>query len=531
MKRFAFVLAIVLAALPAAAQDTVVEFKLERHLPKNWDAFIEINGVEKFVEGFKASKTNDLVKAALAAVAEQGGPDVPALFEQNFGTTPEELAGFVKGQLAVGLQIRLREGLGVIATADCRTEENARKLFDLIVKRFPNAEAVDIDDLKGMKAPNGATIVAAGPVVWMGSTWKTAKDFVGRRQVGASKPIGDDDVFKKARESAGAAPGGLFAWANLGKFTPFLALAPDEAKDLVEKSGVTALTGYAASVRFDGGRVIQRHILQAGEKAGGLLGDLLAMEDRAAGLAATPKDTAAAVHLSKTFVGIVQRVIQLARDASGGEMEPELERILAPVLTEAVPFAAKIVKGGEGFAMVFDGAAAVEVFKNLLDLALVNQVMTDDKEVDGATISTLLVPDGDFPFKAVGTTKERAYLGFDAALVEGVHKAINAGGANVAGDADVKALVEGGSAEGVLVAYVDFALVDEVVNAFAERIGRAGLGKAEAAAMKVLGSAGRSVDIVRVDHGSLIIESRSTTGLSLLTTVGAAAVAGAANRR
>ncbi len=184
-------------------QDTVSDYKLERHLPKNWDAFVEIDGVEKFVADYNASKTSGLVKDALAAVKEQGGPDVLGLFEHNLGVTPEDLAGLIKGQLAAGFQFQLRGGASVIITADCRSAENAKKLVDLIANRLPNAKEIDVDDLKGMGSKEGPTVVAAGPVVYMGNTWATVKELVGKRAVDASKPIADEDVFTKARTASG----------------------------------------------------------------------------------------------------------------------------------------------------------------------------------------------------------------------------------------------------------------------------------------------------------------------------------------
>lgn len=509
----------------AFVQDTVSEFKLERYVPKNWDLYVEIDGVENLVGDYKASKTGALVADALKAVKDQTGADPLGQFQHNLGVSVEELAGLVKGQLAMALSVRLRGGANVVVTADCRSTENAQKLAALIGARLPNGKEIQVGDVMGTGSKEGPTVAAAGPVVYLGSTWETCKEFVNKRTSESSNVIGDEETFKKAREAAGAGPGGVFAWANLGKFTPFLAFAPADAKDAIEKSGLAGLKGYAASIRFEGGRVVQRHILQAGDKPGGLLGELLSIEDKAASLKAAPKETAAGIYLSKEFVGILQRLGKLARDASGGAMDPEAERIFAPILGTATSLGVEAVKGGDSFSFVFYSTAAVEVVENLLDLTAVLQVMTEDKEVDGATITKVHLPDNnEFPFTGVGVTDDRAYLALDIGPIEAVHKAIKSRGATLADDDEVKAL---GDVEGAAVIYLDFAKAAEIVKSVVEKTPamKAGAEKIDVV-VKLLARAGRSVEIIRAKDGALIIESRSTTGLSVLTALAAAAIAG-----
>lgn len=455
------------------AQDTVAETRLERCVTKDWDVFVEIDGVEAFVGGYDKSATKKVFREVRKAMVDAGAGDVLVEFQKEVGLPLEEFVGLVKGQLAFAADVPMT----FAALAECRDADAAKKLGDLASK---GTAAVKID----------------GRLVWVTSS----KDMELKPAV---NPLAEEALFKKARTLAGAAKGGLFAYVDLTAVLPLAGLMNEEFK----KTGFAGLRAAATSLRFDAARVSQTHVFIGPSRPQGLLGTLMEMKSEKFSLAACPRSTALRICFSGEGSATALKLLKQALP----DMPAMVDLVLDPILKDAGPFGVIVFTADGGHVIGLEGKAAAKALEGLVEMLSQMGVPVTKESAGGATLGELTMGD-ESPIGAYGIKGDRVLLAKS-------RKQIEAGLAASAEsmEADYKPLLEGATFEGALLMIHDYTKYRDVIASLV-----AGSGHEDEKEMKVvdsvLGLAGKNVEWIGVRDGALVVESRSTSGLSLVTT-------------
>lgn len=341
----------------------------------------------------------------------------------------------------------------LVMSAECRDAESAKKL----------AEALEAQGV----------VTIEGAVVWMA----TSKDLISG-PVKAS--LADDATFKKARELTHVGKGSAFAYVSVGEIPSFVS------------EHLAQLRAAATSLKFEASRVSQTHALIGADEPTGVMKILLGTRNWPLALSKFPKSTAVGLHVTGLGAGALMKI---AKELS--PLPKAVTAILDPFIVVPGEIGGCVFQSGDGVAGAIEGDQIVLLLEALVNYAAGAGEWITKERKDGATLGELKLGAG--PFGAYAIKGGRAIVGKDRAQVEEAMKAESA-------ESEAKALLAGDTFEGLAFWYSDYA-----------KLAAHGSELAGPEARKVFERAGRSVEWVAIHDGAIVIEARSTSGLSLLT--------------
>lgn len=480
---------IALVPLLLAFQDTEAKraFKLQDRVPADFNLFAEIDGVADFLEA--SAPMHKFLAELKSTFAKLAGKD-------PLKEIPLDLALKARGQLAFAGRYG-PSGFTWVVAADFADEAAAKE----IAAKLPAA-------------------TLAGAVLWLTSS----KDLIDLK---SDKPLSASDRFKKARDLAGAAPGRLFAYADLEPLLAMAAAAKDEdAKQLLRESGVSALRAYATSFGFEKDAVTQRQIFAYDGKLEGLLGALASVPAINLDLKTFPisavtitRHNPAAMKAIAGFLGAFSKGRAVpdtfednlkAMNSLGAGKEPVNQCIL---LEADGPVTVIELEDPKGYQRDF--------VVGLTDIG------ADEKRgtVDGLDVTVLSsdIPELELLLEVLGhsaTSGRRCYIGPSVKALAAVHAML--------AEAKFEPLAAGRDLKGLGVVYLDWSGLAGVLRKYVDALGPMMRLPPSADAMidaveGVMKLAGTGYDVASIRDGAIVVDSRSSVGLTMFSSVWVAA--------
>lgn len=519
-------LAILLLALAAGAraQDTVAKpagYKLEEHLPADFNVFLSFDSGQKFFEGYDKSASEKFIRTArreiLRALRLGDGLSIPEIgIVGALGMVTHHVEK-CRGQVAVAVRAQPwdpEEEVDIVVSGDFDDEKAAENAFKMIPFGKGEHEPLVVRD--------GARL----------SIYTSAEIRKEVADTGAAKALAASEFFAEARKTT---PGPAFLWLDLRGYWQMI--PDDDTLDaIVDAIGVRSIRGFSASIAVTKDAVDLSQVLYLTPKAGGVLGKLAALENAPVDLRDAPAASKMVYSFTPKFIACQAEIMRLMYEPLGTMDQPgvreSLELMDLMAKTEKPMGGCFLVEGKNvgGCAWVEKAEDYVKTMREVMGKAGIKYAKESRDgldiyvgEGDDNPVAEMMLTFG----SAIAACDDRYYFGFDADSVAATHKLVTGGkGGAFADEATFKALLGDRKLEGWGFFYID----GPTLTTFIERLIPAMKNvqpmaeetwKSIAAVLK---EAGSGYDVVSSRGGNLVIESRSTTGVTIGSSIWGAVV-------
>ena len=316
--------------------------------------------------------------------------------------------------------------------------------------------------------------------------------------------------FAEARKTLAPGKGHAFLFVNFDKIKTFAALIPPsnrEAKRMIEKLGIETARAYAMTLDFDGGSVVEKHLLLTTEEPKGLVGAAAAIENVAVDFKGHP---AGSVHVMHAEAGFLKLLWEIGDLIDNEKLRPA-KQVVSSLVEAKGPFVQALA--GEPLVYTARTAAAGSIYGKLLDVVRNTGAPLEEKKRGG--LDTFVV---DIPGEA------RAYLeGLPiGSFAAGDGVFYMSGSIDAIGDAhgaDGPASALDLKTDGWLVVTTDLKQVAFAVEPFEALMGfetDPQTADIVSGLLDILAESGSGTDVARSVDGGVLLESRSKSGVTLV---------------
>lgn len=510
-------LAILLLALLAAArpQDTVAKpaaYKLEEHIPADFNIFVSIDSGQKFMETYEDSGPAKFIRTArreiLRALRDNEGFAIGgAAVLGVLGTITKHLEK-CQGQVAVAVRAQ---------PWDPRATTDAVIAGDFVDETAAEAAAKAIPIPKGAEEP---LVVRDGGRLWFYSTKAVKKEV---EETGSEKSLATSDFFSEARKTA---TGALFLWVDVRKMWQLL---PDDetVTKIVDPIGLRSIRGYAISLTIAKDAVDQTQALFLEPKATGALGRLAAVADVPLEIKEAPAGSRMVYVASPKFAAFQGDLMRIIYEATGMIDQPGMKEgleLLDVVARGEKPMGSSfLVEDGRigGFAWVDKAEDYLRSMRETYERAGVKYTKETRDGLDiyvgeghDNPIAEMMMNFG----SAIAAKDGRYYFGLDADAVARTYKLVAEGKAGSFADEPTFKALRG---ERPLAGWGFFYVDARSLTTFIEKVAPAMKNvqpipeETWTSITEILKDAGAGYDVIASKNGNIVVESRSTSGVTI----------------
>lgn len=492
----------------ALAQDGA--FKVQDQLPEDFNLFVEIDGVAGFLAAAEGGSAKPLLDGIREFIAKQsGGKDLVAMAAKELGFDPLAFIRQAKGQLAFAgrYEVSLEDGdMKWLLTLDVADAELAEQTLQKLKTKIKGAEPI---------------LGRRGGVLWLAGD-RVAADLLAAAR--PAKPLSGGARFIEARKLMG--PGRAFAFANLEPLTALIEEIPEPlAVEMLKDFGLDGVRGYTGSASFEKEAVEIRQALLLAPKSGGLLGKLAAQSNALIDLAGLPARSGYALRYPPAAMAAFLEFYENLPEEAGLGQVLDMLRMVESQTKGKRPIVQYLVNEGDasvGVMEMEDPKAHHEAMQEFVT-TLLGLEFTQSTQGD-LSLATL---QGEGPeleamasARILGYGGDRSYQGPTVEAVVAVHRGLKEKKyGSLTESKALAALVGKRALSGWGLTYLD---CKEILPFFKKQLGALGpampfppeFTEGLDAASALLERAGVGYDVVSSRDGHLVLESRSTAGLT-----------------